>query len=86
MNKTHNEIETAGQQALLLFMRARKSETVQMLKSRIFKEKVGSSQCFVKPELLPPTDSALKYHSFRCYYQILVLKEEHAYENPCSWG
>jgi hypothetical protein len=67
-------------------MRARKSEIVQMLTSRIFKEKVGSSQCFVKPELLPPTDSAIKYHSFRCYCQILLWEEEHTYENPCSLG
>ena len=34
-------------------------------------QKVLKAKSFVKPETLPPTKSALKYHSFRCYYQIM---------------
>ena len=48
-------------------------------------EKLSKAKSFVKPELLPPTSSSLRYHSFRAYYQILKWLGRDTIE-PEKWG
>ena len=67
----HNEIEQAGLINALLLYRAKLGEIMATLRSRILNEKVLNSTTFVNPERLPPTKDSLKYHSYRCYFQIL---------------
>ena len=50
---------------------AKKEEMMAELRARIMGEKVLNSTRFVNAERLPPTEDALKYHSYRCYHQIL---------------
>lgn len=84
-DRTQAEIEDAGKKAILLLYGCRKDETLQELRYRVFKEKVASSKTFVKPERLPPTESAVKYHAFRTYFQILQWMKKNT-EDACSWG
>ena len=71
LNRSHNEIKEAGLRATLSLYGARKGEIMANLRARTMSEKVLNSTTFVKPERLPPTEDALKYHSLRCYLQIL---------------
>ena len=38
---------------------------------RKYMEMVTSSKKGIQPERLPPTEDAIKYHSFRVYLQVL---------------
>ena len=55
-----------------------------MLRSRMLKEKVLTSTTFVNPERFVNTEDALKYHSFRCYHQI--MKWMGIKTTPEEWG
>ena len=71
LNRSQEEIKDAGLRATLSLYGARKCELMANLRARMMAEKVLNSATFVNPERLPPTEDALKYHSFRCYLQIL---------------
>ena len=49
-------------------------------------EKVASNVASIEPQTLPPTSAAMKYHSYRVYYQICVWKEWDSEMQPESWG
>lgn len=83
--KTNAEIENAGKLAILLLYGAKKEDSLETLRLRIFKEKVASTKSFVKPEQLPPTSSAVKYHAFRVYFQIQQWMGVSDL-NALSWG
>ena len=65
---THEIIERMGELACFLY-NSNDGEAIEELR-RLFEKKVKTAKVFVKPERLPPTPSALRYHSFRVYYQI----------------
>lgn len=71
---------------MALLYGSKKNETLDLLRHRIFREKIASSNCFVKTEMLPSTASAVKYYSFRCYYQILAWIGKPELVDACSWG
>ena len=61
---SHKEIEEAGGGKA-------SDNTIDITRQTMLSQKVLKAKPFVKPETLPPTRSVLKYHSFRCYYQVM---------------
>ena len=63
-------IIAAGEKALVSLYGAYKDESLDMLKQRRFCEKVSKTTSPVEPQTLPPTSSALKFHSLHVFYQM----------------
>jgi 5'-3' exonuclease len=80
---SHQEIEDAGEKAALIIYKSPEN-TIHVTRQRLLTQKVLKARSFVKPEMLPPTRSALKYHSFHCYYQIRKWCDEDL--NAEQWG
>lgn len=78
------EIEEAGQAALLIVYGG-KHANIDRLRHEKFSQKVATSSVFVHPQVLPPTASATKYHSFRVYLQVQQWLGR-ADLNPTDWG
>ena len=63
-----------GEIAMVILFGGEAKEKLDKLRLDIFYQKVASSVTFVKPEHLPPTSAATRYHSLRTYHQIQVWK------------
>ena len=63
-----------GEIAMIILFGGDVQKRLDRLRLDIFYEKVLSSVTFVKPENLPPTSAATKYHSLRTYHQVQVWK------------
>lgn len=81
---THDMIEKAGTKIFLNLYSAKDGETLDTLRYRLFCEKANKSSSHVRPEQLPPTNSAAKNHSYRVYHQICAWKNIHL--NAEEWG
>ena len=68
------EIIKHGEIAMVILFGGEAKEKLDKLRLDIFYQKVASSVTFVKPEHLPPTSAATRYHSLRIYHQIQVWK------------
>ena len=82
------EIDAAGQKAVVILYGCDKSATLNANRYHTFKRKVANSTMFVHPKDLPPTASACKFHSFRVYYQVQMWSDSNAsqYLSPEDWG
>ncbi len=69
---THKDIITAGENAMVCMYKGDQGQDINSLRLHIFQQKVTTSLTSVQSESLPPTSSALKYHSLRVYHQIQV--------------
>ena len=69
-NKSCDEIEKVGEEAALILYKST-DLNINSTRQRLLSEKVLKAKSFVKPEALPPTKSALRYHSLRCYLQLM---------------
>jgi hypothetical protein len=83
-NSTQNDIQAAGEKALLVLYKGKPTETLDQLRARLFSEKVLTTTSFVKPETMPPTSAAAKFHSLRTYHQVQAWKGNKL--NPLEWG
>ena len=83
-NSTHDEIEEAGEQALICLYNGILNEGVDTLRYKKFVHKANTGTTMVQVQTLPPTKAAAKFHSFRVYLQIQnwIGKEL----SPLSWG
>ena len=84
--RSHEEIHKAGERAACILYKGNASENINFLRQKLLTNKVIKAISFVKPERLPPTQPALKYHSFRCYYQISTWSNSNNNLHPCQWG
>ena len=82
---THDVID-AGERALVLVYNGMLTDTLDSLRHKRFCEKVASKASHVKPQSLPPTSAAAKYHSLRVYLQVQEWKGSAAELNPIDWG
>jgi hypothetical protein len=80
------EVEMLGCKIMVSLFGGNKDETLTMCRYRTLVGKVCSSNKFVTPERLPPTTSATRYHSLRCYLQIRIWQSSEMEMNPCDWG
>lgn len=55
-----------------------------MMRKQKYMQMATSSKKGVLPERLPPTEDAIKYHSFRVHLQILQWLD--AQVDPTEWG
>ena len=83
---TQNSVEELGRNAMLAIFDGKTNETLTACRHRHFVAKVTSASSFVKPERLPPTESATKFHSLRSYYQISVWKGTDSNLQATDWG
>ncbi|KAJ8890711.1 hypothetical protein PR048_010220, partial [Dryococelus australis] len=60
---------------MLILFGGRKNETLKELHYRTLKEKVASSKTFVKPELLPPKESASSSGNERSMQRMPVCRD-----------
>ena len=64
-------------------VRHQPDEALGKLRLQRFHQKVVISTRFVQPENLPPTSSAVKYHSLRVYLQLQVWKGNQGLVQVC---
>ena len=77
------QIVTAGERALAIVYNGKDDDLDQMRYS-MFCDKLVSSMTQIKPEVLPPTTSAAKYHSMRVFCQEMQWKGRE--KDPAKWG
>ena len=83
---SHLEILEAGIRLFLLLYGA-KETTLNMHRYVTYTRLNYSSKNQVKPEKLPPTESAAEFHSLRVHCQILKWKNEDQTDfSPTQWG
>ena len=85
---TKEEVQQAGENLLLCFYKATKGEVLSKARCRVFLEKLNSSKTltFVNPGRLPPTPSAVKFHSYRVFYQVMEWRNTASELDPKDWG
>ena len=64
----------AGEAAMVSLYKGTAGDTLDKLRLERFQQKIATSVSFVRPENLPPTSSAAKFHSLRVYHQVQVWK------------
>ena len=82
---TQERIEESGEMAAHILYNANEVESINALRMRLLFTKVAKATSFVKPERLPPTKSALKFHSFRVFLQVLKWIGDDSLK-PEEWG
>ena len=76
-------IVAAGERALAILYNGKDDDLHQMRYS-MFCDKRISSKMQIKPEVLPPTSSAAKYHSMRVFCQVMQWKGREI--DSTKWG
>ena len=84
-SSTTHDVVNAGEKALILVYNGKLTDTLDSLRHKRFCEKVVSKTSHVKPQSLPPTSAAAKYHSLRVYLQVREWKGS-AELHPTDWG
>ena len=82
---THDVID-AGEKALVLLYNGMLTDTLDSLRHKRFCEKVASKTTHIKPQSLPPTSAAAKYHSLRVYLQVQEWRGSDVELHPRDWG
>ena len=81
---TSEEIASAGKHALVCLYKGKEGEGLDALRYNTFCDKAVSGKSFIKPQALPPTSSAAKYHSYRDFAQVMQWKGRDL--DPTEWG
>ena len=71
---------------MVILYGGKKDDDLNILRHKKFCEKVASNVASIEPQALPPTSAAMKYHSYRVYYQICVWSEWDSNMSPEDWG
>lgn len=67
-----NYIVAAGEMAMIMIYGGPINQGINTLRYNVFQKKVSTATSFVKPQEIPPTSSALKFHSLRVYHQVCI--------------
>ena len=67
---------------MVLLFGGNPTDSLTTLRYDLLKKKVVTATCFVTPEKL----SATKFHSRRCYYQIMTWLGKETGLDPKDWG
>jgi hypothetical protein len=79
-------IEDAGRNTLLQMYSCKSVTSLNTLRYHKFVEKTSKGRVGVEPHVLPPTEAAAKYHSWRAYYQFQIWKSIDCPLKPDDWG
>ena len=85
-NSTAEEIESAGERALVNIYNGKSNESLNTLRYRRYCEKVATNTSQVEPRTLPPTSAAAKFHSYRVFLQACQWKSLDCDLSPELWG
>ena len=85
-NQNTDVIENLGCQAMAFLFGGEFTDNLALMRYNMFSKKVISATSFVTPELLPPTQSAIKLHSRRTYYQMMVWIGRDGGTDAINWG
>ena len=80
------EIQKAGEQAMAILYNGKPDESLNGLRYKQYNEKVATNVVHVQPQVLPPTEAATKFHSFRVYYKICQWMGCSNEMQPVAWG
>ena len=81
-----HDVVDAGEKALVIIYNGKSTDMLDSLRHQRFCEKVASKSSHVKPQALPPTSGAAKYHSLRVYLQVQEWKGSADELHPTDWG
>jgi len=84
-NATKESIQAAGENALLVLLSGKPGQRLDDLRYQRYQEKLATKRTKIKPNNLPPTSAAAKYHSFRVFYQIQQWKGEELDAQQWGW-
>jgi hypothetical protein len=62
----------AGEMAMIMIYGGPINQGINTLRYNVFQKKVSTATSFVKPQEIPPTSNALKFHSLRVYHQVCI--------------
>ena len=68
-NSDHQMIAETGEKLLVDIYNGNDGDTLDKLRLVKYHEKVFTGSKQVQPKVLPPTSAAVKYHSYRVFYQ-----------------
>jgi hypothetical protein len=68
------DVVAAGEKATVSLYNGSESDSLDVLRFKRFSEKVVRNTVSIKPQSLPPTSAAAKFHSMRAYYQTQVWR------------
>eukprot|EP00112_Aurelia_sp_Birch-Aquarium-sp1_P004693 Seg1531.3 transcript_id=Seg1531.3/GoldUCD/mRNA.D3Y31 product="hypothetical protein" protein_id=Seg1531.3/GoldUCD/D3Y31 len=78
------QVCAAGEKALITIYNGKEEVALDKMRYNVFCEKLVSAKTQIRPEVLPPTSAAAKYHSMRVYCQVMMWKGEEI--DPRKWG
>ena len=84
-NQSIEDIAEMGQKAIVALVGGKDGQSLHFLCSSVLTRKVISSKAFVKPEKLPPTSGAMKYHSLRTYLQVITWMRNEEGMDATDW-
>ena len=85
-NQSIEDIAETGQKAIVALVGGKDGQSLHSLRRSVLTRKVISSKAFVKPEKLPPTSGAMKYHSLRTHLQIMTWMGYEEGMDATDWG
>ena len=83
--QTAASIVNKGCQAMAVIFGGTRTDSLSSLSYNVLGKKVVSSQSFITPVRLPPTESSNKFHCLRVYYQIMVRLGQESDMDTCEW-
>ena len=84
---TPSDVIAAGEKALVIIYNGKSTDSLDSLRYQHFCDKVASkSSQHVKPQSLPPTSAAAKYHSLRVNLQVQQWKGSADALHPTDWA
>ena len=83
---TVDEVKTACENAIVCLYGGKPGQTLDQLRYQRYLEKLACKSKSIQPQSLPPTSSAVKYHSLRVYLQIREWKDSTEGINYAEWG
>ena len=86
LNVNKADVARAGENTIILLYKGHLGDQLDLLRLQRFHQKVGSGTSCVKPEVLPPTSGATKYHSWRVYLQVQQWIGNAEHMNAEDWG
>ena len=85
-NQVQSIIINSGINVFISLYGGKPDLSLTQLRSNFLVKKISSAKSYVKPEKLPPTISAAKFHSKLVYYQIMLWMGKDDKMNPIDWG
>ncbi len=80
------EIQKAREQAMVILYNGKPDESLNSLWYKCYSGKVVTYVVHVQPQVLPPTEAAIKFHSFCMFYQICQWMGCSNEMLPVAWG